>query len=59
VADICEFATDEGPLYLAALLDLCPRRIMGWSMSERRTAELVVDALAMGIADGQANRRPG
>jgi putative transposase len=53
LADICEFPTDEGPLYLAALLDLCPRRIVGWSMSERRTAELVVDALVMAIARRQ------
>lgn len=45
VADITYIATDEGWLYLAAVMDLASRRIVGWSMSERITAELVCEAL--------------
>ena len=54
VADITEFSTQEGRLYLAAVMDLYSRRIVGWSINNRRTAELVVDALVMAIAQ----RRP-
>ena len=35
----------EGWLYLAAVMDLASRRIVGWSMSERMKADLVCDAL--------------
>jgi transposase InsO family protein len=45
VADITCVATDEGWLYLAAVMDLASRRIVGWSMSERIQAELVCEAL--------------
>ena len=45
VGDITYVATDEGWLYLAAVMDLGSRRIVGWSMSERMKAELVCDAL--------------
>ena len=45
VADITYVATDEGWLYLAAVMDLGSRRIVGWSMSERMKADLVCDAL--------------
>lgn len=38
-------ATGEGWLYLACVMDLCSRRIVGWSMSERINAELVCQAL--------------
>jgi len=38
-------AAGEGWLYLAAVMDLASRRIVGWSMSERLKAELVCDAL--------------
>jgi len=47
VADITYVPTGEGWLYLAAVLDLASRRIVGWSMSERVPAKLVCDALAM------------
>lgn len=53
VADITYIPTDEGWLYLATELDLHSRRIVGWSMSERMTAELVLDALDMAIANRQ------
>lgn len=45
VTDITFIATAEGWLYLAAILDLASRRIVGWSMSERINAELVCQAL--------------
>ena len=43
--DITYIATDEGWLYLAAVLDLASRRIVGWSMSETIDATLVCTAL--------------
>jgi putative transposase len=45
--DITYLSTDEGWLYLAAILDLGTRRIVGWAMSERMSAKLVCDALQM------------
>ena len=45
VADISYIATGEGWLYLACVMDLASRRIVGWSMSERITADLVCQAL--------------
>lgn len=45
VADITYIATDEGWLYLACVMDLASRRIVGWSMSERIKADLVCQAL--------------
>ncbi len=45
--DITYLATDAGWLYLAAILDLGTRRLVGWSMSERINTTLVCDALGM------------
>ena len=45
VGDITYIATAEGWLYLAVILDLASRRVVGWSMSERMKADLVCDAL--------------
>ena len=44
VADITYVATNQGWLYLACVMDLASRRIVGWSMSERITADLVCRA---------------
>jgi transposase InsO family protein len=49
VSDITYIGTDEGWLYLAAVLDLYSRKIVGWAMSERMTAALVCDALRMAL----------
>lgn len=49
LADITYIATGEGWLYLATILDLFSRRIVGWSMSERMTSSLVEGALEMAI----------
>jgi len=49
VSDITYIATEEGWLYLAVVLDLYARRVVGWAMSERMTATLVCDALQMAL----------
>ncbi|MFC1960382.1 IS3 family transposase [Chloroflexota bacterium] len=49
VADITYINTREGWLYLAAILDVYSRKIVGWSMSERLQKRLVEDALAMAV----------
>jgi len=47
LCDITYIPTGEGFLYLAGVLDLCSRRIVGWSMAAHMRVELVHDALAM------------
>lgn len=49
VSDITYVATDEGWLYLAVILDLYSRAIVGWAMSDRMTAALTCDALRMAL----------
>lgn len=49
LTDITYIPTREGWLYLAAVLDLFGRRIVGWAMSERITADLTTKALKMAI----------
>jgi transposase InsO family protein len=49
VSDITYVATDEGWLYVAVVLDLYSRLVVGWAMSERMTAKLVCDALRMAL----------
>lgn len=49
VGDITYIGTGEGWLYLAVVLDLYSRKVVGWSMSERMTAALVCDALQMAL----------
>lgn len=45
VSDITYLWTDEGWLYIAGIMDLCGQKIVGLSMSERMTKELVINAL--------------
>lgn len=54
LTDITAIWTQEGWLYLAAILDVCSRRIVGWSMSEQRDEQFVTAAFQMAIAQ----RRP-
>jgi len=49
VSDITYIWTQEGWLYLAVVIDLYSRRVVGWSMSSRMKAQLVCDALKMAI----------
>ena len=49
VADFTYIWTAEGWLYVAAVIDLFSRRVVGWSMKAEMTAQLVTDALVMAI----------
>jgi len=49
VADFTYLWTAEGWLYVAVVLDLFSRRVVGWSMSAQMTAQFVVDAMLMAI----------
>jgi len=53
LTDITYIPTQEGWLYLAAVLDLYSRRIVGWAMLHRMTSELTRDALKMAIRQRQ------
>jgi putative transposase len=53
VGDITYLPTGEGWLYLAVVLDLCSRAVVGWSMADNRRAELVNQALSMAICQRQ------
>lgn len=50
LADITYVATDEDFLYVAAMKDLCTKKIVGWSMSATIDAQLAVDALMMAMS---------
>jgi len=54
VADITYVPTDQGWLYLAAVLDCFSRRIVGWAMADHMHTDLVSDALTMALE----HRRP-
>ena len=49
VADITYVPTQEGFLYLATVLDVFSRKVVGWAMSARQTVELVQSALEMAL----------
>jgi transposase InsO family protein len=53
-ADVTYVPTGEGWLYLAAVLDLCSRKVVGWAMADHLRAELCLDALGMALG----RRRP-
>ena len=55
LTDITYVETDQGWLYLAAVLDLYSRRIVGWAMDDHLRTELPLAALSMAIS----TRRPG
>jgi len=50
VTDITYIRTDEGWLYLASVMDLCSRKIIGFEMSDRMTKELCLTALKRALA---------
>ncbi len=57
VGDITYLRTGEGWLYLATVIDLCTRMVVGWALSSRMTADIAVSALEMArgrgyVADG-------
>jgi transposase InsO family protein len=53
VGDITYLPTGEGWLYLAVVLDLCSRAVVGWSMANHMRAELVTQALSMALGQRQ------
>jgi transposase InsO family protein len=55
LADITYVETDQGWLYLATVMDLYSRKIVGWAMADHLRAELPLAALAMAVA----TQRPG
>jgi transposase InsO family protein len=55
VGDITYVPTRQGWLYLAIVIDLASRMVVGWSMRTTQTSELVLDALEMAVK----RRRPG
>ena len=57
MSDIKEIPTWEGKLYLASVIDCFSRKVVGWSMRDNMQAELVVDALEMGISRRQPARK--
>lgn len=55
VGDITYIATDEGWLFLAVVIDLFNRQVVGWSLRQDMTRDIVIDALRM----AWFKRRPG
>ena len=54
VGDITYISTWEGWAYLATVIDLASRRVVGWALADHMRTELVEDALTMAFA----NRAP-
>jgi transposase InsO family protein len=54
-ADITYVPTDEGWLYLASVIDLCSRRIVGWAMADHLRTELCTQALDMALKARKPN----
>ncbi|MCT1887053.1 IS3 family transposase [Dietzia cinnamea] len=54
VGDITYLRTGQGWLYLATVIDLATRKVIGWQTAEHMRASLVVDALEMARTQGQA-----
>jgi putative transposase len=55
VSDITYIWTRQGWMYLAVIIDLFSRRVVGWSLGDRMTADLVCSALDRAVAE----RQPG
>lgn len=58
VSDISYILTFEGWLYLAVIIDLYSRRVVGWAMGDRLTDDLTIQALKMAILRRCATRKP-
>ena len=58
VADITEFQTGEGKLFLAGVKDLGSNYLPGWSMAERQTVDLVIDAVVMAVRRREPKTQP-
>ncbi len=58
-SDFTYIPTDQGWLYLAVVLDLFSRRVVGWSMSDSLAQELVLDAFNMAVGQRKQKPSPG
>jgi len=56
VADVTHFYTQEGWLYLSTIMDLYSCKIVGWSMKNQITQDLVIEALNMAIKQRKSSR---
>ena len=54
--DITFIPTSSGWLYLAVVIDLCSRRVVGWSLANHMRSELVLDALLQALATRPTER---
>jgi transposase InsO family protein len=59
VGDITYIATDEGWLFLAVVIDLFSRQVVGWSLRENMTRDIVMDALRMAWFRRHPDRQSG
>ncbi len=57
VGDITQIDTWEGPVFLATVIDLYNREVIGWAMAEHHRAELVCDAIVMARRNRRVRRR--
>lgn len=57
VTDITYIRTLEGFAYLAVVIDLYSRRVVGWSMQSRQTTDVVLQALQMAVWRRKLQRR--
>jgi transposase InsO family protein len=55
-ADITYLATFAGPLYLAVVIDLHARRLVGWAVADHMRDELVLEALSVAVRTRQPPR---
>jgi len=53
VSDVSFISTREGWLYLATVMDLFSRKIVGWSMGHKQNTQLIISALEMAVARRQ------
>jgi len=56
--DITYIPTSAGWLYLAVVIDLCSRKIIGWSLADNLRAQLAVDALRQAIGSRSTTQKP-
>jgi putative transposase len=56
--DITFIPTSNGWLYLAVVIDLCSRKIVGWSMADNLRTPLVIDALKQALGSRSTTQKP-
>lgn len=57
VGDITQIDTWEGPVFLATVIDLCSKEVIGWAMADHYQADLVCDAVVMAKRNHRLQRR--